>query len=283
MQTIGERLEEARKRKGITIREAAEATKIRGDYLQKFENSQFDIGLSDIYVRGFLRTYSHFLKLPAERIVADFNALNSHAGESARPRQVNREVYGRMDLSIASSAAAKAKEPGQPQPPEPAPAAEPSQKLGNTIRKFARIGTSLPEGPFIDQRVIIKLAATVVGVLVVFGVIWGIRSVGSHSTKTEAKAPAAASAAPQAAHTITLFALDNVRIKLSLKRSANDDQGEQIFQGTMMRGETRTFPKNGPLYLTASELQNLDFQIDNGKRWSIGAQGYKGYDRVEIP
>ena len=35
MQTIGERLEEARKKRGLSLREAAEATKIRGDYLQK--------------------------------------------------------------------------------------------------------------------------------------------------------------------------------------------------------------------------------------------------------
>ena len=49
MQTIGERLEDARKRKGISIREAAEATKIRGDYLQRFESNQFDLSLADIY------------------------------------------------------------------------------------------------------------------------------------------------------------------------------------------------------------------------------------------
>ena len=34
MQSIGERLEEARKRKGISLREAAEATKIRSDFLR---------------------------------------------------------------------------------------------------------------------------------------------------------------------------------------------------------------------------------------------------------
>jgi cytoskeletal protein RodZ len=72
MQTIGERLEDARKQKGISIREAAESTKIRGEYLQKFENNQFDLGLSEIYVRGFLRTYSNFLKLPPDRILNDY-------------------------------------------------------------------------------------------------------------------------------------------------------------------------------------------------------------------
>ena len=66
MQSIGERLEEARKKKGISIREAAEATKIRGDYLQQFENNRFDINLTEIYVRGFLRAYALYLKLPAD-------------------------------------------------------------------------------------------------------------------------------------------------------------------------------------------------------------------------
>ena len=100
MTTIGERLEEARKKKGISIREAAEATKIRGDYLQKFEGNQFDIGLTEIYVRGFLKSYAVFLKLPADRILNDYASLGR--GE-ARPRQPSREVYGRMDLSVASN------------------------------------------------------------------------------------------------------------------------------------------------------------------------------------
>ena len=89
MQTIGERLEEARKKKGISIREAAEATKIRGDYLSKFENNQFDINLTELYVRGFLRSYAQFLRLPSDRILNDYAALGR--GE-ARPRQPSREI-----------------------------------------------------------------------------------------------------------------------------------------------------------------------------------------------
>src|SRR5476649_2774098 len=101
MQTIGERLEEARKRKGVSIREAAEATKIRGDYLQKFESNQFDLGLAELYVRGFLRSYAQFLKLPADKLVNDFNGLG--LGANGRPRTPSREVYGRMDLSVTTT------------------------------------------------------------------------------------------------------------------------------------------------------------------------------------
>src|SRR6187431_3322583 len=116
MQTIGERLEEARKKKGISIREAAEATKIRGDYLQKFESNHFDIGLTEIYTRGFLRTYSNFLKLPADRILNDYAALGRG---DVRPRQPNREVYGRMDITVAT---VDASAPPTETPLEPSPA-----------------------------------------------------------------------------------------------------------------------------------------------------------------
>ena len=100
MQTIGERLEEARKRKGNSIREAAEATKIRSDYLHKFESNQFDINLAEIYVRGFLRAYAQYLGMSADKILNDYAALGIN--ESKR-RPPSREVYGRMDLTVASS------------------------------------------------------------------------------------------------------------------------------------------------------------------------------------
>src|SRR3954463_16685096 len=121
MQTIGERLEEARKKKGISIREAAEATKIRGDYLQKFESNHFDIGLTEIYTRGFLRTYANFLKVPSDRLLNDYSALGR--GE-ARPRTPRREVYGSMDIAVASAG-----EPSDraPPPEEGAAEAEPAR------------------------------------------------------------------------------------------------------------------------------------------------------------
>ena len=71
---IGERLEEARKRKGLSIREAAEATKIRGDFLLEMEDNSFDIPLPQIYIRGFLKNYARFLKLDPNKILTDYDA-----------------------------------------------------------------------------------------------------------------------------------------------------------------------------------------------------------------
>jgi cytoskeleton protein RodZ len=143
MQTIGERLEEARKKKGISIREAAEATKIRGEYLQKFEGNQFEIGLTDIYTRGFLRGYANYLRIPSDRLLSDYTALR---GGEPRVRQPSREVYGRMDLAISS-----ADERGEAQAEAVA-----SESVQRPQTRFQRPGENLPKAPPIDPALVFK-------------------------------------------------------------------------------------------------------------------------------
>jgi len=267
MQTIGERLEEARKKKGISIREAADATKIRGDYLQKFEGNHFDIGLTEIYTRGFLRSYAHFLKLPAERILNDYGALGR--GEP-RPRQPSREIYGRMDISKASA--------GEPSdraaPPEDEPAAaEPARAQP----RYSRGGSSLPQGP--DPAALIfkygKWAGVVVLALIV---IWVVRSIGGGSAPAgtprgaaPAAAPATTAAQPAAERAITLVALDVVRVNVKHKLS-DGTEGEDIFLGTLARGQRQVVPWPGPIYIWASAGQNLEIEF-NGKSYPTGFTG----------
>lgn len=99
MQTIGERLLEARQRRGVSIREAAESTKVRGDYLAAMENNQFDsIQLADVYRRGFLKIYAKFLRLDADRVVNDYNALL--AARNPGPLKSRRSTDHELPRSI---------------------------------------------------------------------------------------------------------------------------------------------------------------------------------------
>ena len=57
MASLGQKLAEARNRKGISIREASDSTKIRGDYLTKFENDDFYYTEEDVLViRGLAQS-----------------------------------------------------------------------------------------------------------------------------------------------------------------------------------------------------------------------------------
>ncbi|HVU34064.1 MAG TPA: helix-turn-helix domain-containing protein [Opitutaceae bacterium] len=263
MQTIGERLEEARKKKGVSIREAAEATKIRGDYLQKFESNQFDIGLTEIYTRGFLRTYGAFLKLPVDRIMSDYAALGRG---DIRPRQPNREVYGRMDISVASSSdtGERAAPPEETAPtPEPA-AARPQPHYPRSA------GSSMPSGP--DPAVLfkwIKLTGIFVALVLI---VWIVKSLFSGSSKpTPRVAATSAAVSPSAQPTITLVATNPVHVKVQ-RKNPDDTYGDVLFEGTLNRGDTRVIPRPGALYISATACENVQIEI-NGRRYGMGLTG----------
>lgn len=263
MQTIGERLEEARKKKGISIREAAEATKIRGDYLQKFEGNHFDIGLTEIYTRGFLRTYANYLKLPADRIISDYAALGR--GE-ARPRQPSREVYGRMDISIATA------EPPERSAPPPETAAESTPAGRGPTRP--RTGSALPTGP--DPAVVfryLKIGGAVVIVIVLAFIVKALFFSGSGSP-----APRTSPSAVRGP-TFGLVALAPVQVTVR-KKNADGTDGEFLFSGLVSPGDTKLVPRPGAVYIEANVPENLMLEI-NGRRVPMGLPA--GVTRGELP
>ena len=67
---IGPALRKARETRGKTIEEASRDTRIRPEYLQALEREAFQTLRGDVYVRGFLRSYSSYLGLNADKVVA---------------------------------------------------------------------------------------------------------------------------------------------------------------------------------------------------------------------
>lgn len=272
MQTIGERLEDARKQKGISIRESAEATKIRGEYLQKFESNHFDLGLSEIYVRGFLRTYANFLKLPAERILNDYASLGH--SDTSRPRQPSREIYGRMDVSVASAG-----DRGDRSAP---PAAETTAEQSRAQPKQSRSRTNLPAAPLFDPALVLKVGKITAAVLVLILVIWGAKSIigglsgnSASAAKPAAALPAVATQTASTEPTITVIALDAVRVKV-----ATVADGRVLLDATLSRGQSQVLPWPGELYITATAGENVRLESSTGKRF---VTGFTGYNRGRLP
>lgn len=284
MQTIGERLEEARKKKGISIREAAEATKIRGDYLQKFESNHFDIGLTEIYTRGFLRTYANFLKVPSDRLLNDYAALGR--GDT-RPRIANREVYGRMDISVSS--AGDAKERPTPPPQEESAAPENSRPQP----RYPRGSTSLPSGP--DPALVFKYLKWAGGIVVLLLLIW--LGTSFFSSKTDGQIRSAPTAAPArvVTNSVTITALGAVRTirideKIPNVRPEDSYGAAIVSERSLAKGESMSFTRTGPVYLTASALENIQIDIPGQAPILLREQktqgrpdGFKGPGSVTVP
>lgn len=242
MQTIGERLEEARKRKGISVREAAEYTKIRSDYLQKFEANSFDIDLPPLYIRGFIRTYARYLELDPERLVNEVDAALTREGKPQR--RETREALGRVDFS----------------PPEPRPPDKDSAD-GAPTGRTAR-----------DQAALMKFV--LFGGLALGGIVILVLLINLFFSRSPAKQtqqttqPPAPTVQADPAQTLVLTAIESTRIKV-----VQDLDGATLFNGSLAKGEAKSFKKQGKLLITVEAGKNLRMEV-NGRSYPVPLDGY---------
>jgi transcriptional regulator with XRE-family HTH domain len=65
--TIGERLENIRKEKNISLEEASAKLRIRKKYLKALEESDYSVFAAEVYAKGFLKNYVRFLGLDFDK------------------------------------------------------------------------------------------------------------------------------------------------------------------------------------------------------------------------
>jgi cytoskeletal protein RodZ len=70
---IGPALREARETLGKSLEEASRDTRIRADQLEALERESFASLKGDVYVRGFLRSYSAYLGLDPDKVVVAYS------------------------------------------------------------------------------------------------------------------------------------------------------------------------------------------------------------------
>ena len=83
MESIGDRLKQAREAKKLTIKTVALDTNMSPTYIEALEVEDFDKFPGETYIIGFLKTYSEYLKLDPEEMVMLYKGYK--IGESATP------------------------------------------------------------------------------------------------------------------------------------------------------------------------------------------------------
>jgi hypothetical protein len=90
--------------------------------------------------------------------------------------------------------------------------------------------------------------------------------------RTSAPAVSEIAEAPAAAATVSIVALEPVRIKVVRK-----SDGAELFQGPLQAGERKDYA-NVPIYLTASDLAAVEIEY-KGHRYPTG---HAGHERIQF-
>jgi transcriptional regulator with XRE-family HTH domain len=113
METIGQRLRQARERLGLSLEEAERTTRIRAQHLSALERDDFHALPSPVQARGFLKNYADYLGLDTDRLLQDYGAAPStRRPPAARPTtapraevRVRRRGWFSADLLVAAAIA----------------------------------------------------------------------------------------------------------------------------------------------------------------------------------
>lgn len=80
MKDLGKKLIELRLKKGLTLKQVSELTKINIEYLENLENNKFNF-LPEIYVRSFLKSYVRAIDGDEKYIFKLFDEITKHKNE----------------------------------------------------------------------------------------------------------------------------------------------------------------------------------------------------------
>jgi len=287
---IGERLEEARKRKGVTIREVAEATKIRGDYLLSMEDNSFNIDLPQIYVRGFLKNYSRYLKLDPNKVLTDYDAhllgRSPHSVVGTRP---SKESFGQMEITDGKDKPSEqvvVSEAPEDEGPEP----EIRYNLGTEANRpdspppptLEKKGTRHDQEIWNENKTLyMKIGLVFAGILLVSIILIVLIQLLSGKSDTPEINPEVATSSQQQPvessvdpalttlndDTVIISATDNVTliVEQTLDR-------KRLYSGSLNAGETISLDTEGPVSIRFTNGSAISIE-KNGQQYSVGQTG----------
>ena len=118
MGTLGSYFRSAREARGLDLRDAAQQTRISINYLKAIEDEDFSKLPGEVFVKGFLKNYARFLRLPEDEVVRRY-------GEFVKPQQ-----------TTAPTVAPKTGSHKQAPAEMPAADAEPQRPKGLSLEPF---------------------------------------------------------------------------------------------------------------------------------------------------
>lgn len=275
MQTIGEKIEETRKRKGISLSEAAEATKIRSDFLHNIETNQYDYDLPDIYKRGFIKNYARYLKLNPEKILAQYQ--EQQITQSRRSKKGNSELFGsNFDLNTPSGVATNQTHSGESHIEKPSLGTihlKKTSKHKTEASGHTALDSSESTIPSNSSNRDLYIKTALVGLctlLFVLMVIWFIQSIlnssdaqsssNASSTVTESRSLNMSETAPVASNEISEITIKADGSVYVIVRQNLDNK--TLLAKRLMEGEIQTLKRRGPVDIAFTKGNLLRFITD---------------------
>jgi cytoskeletal protein RodZ len=272
--TVGARLREAREKRGVSLRQIANTTRISVMSLEALERSDLSRLPGGIFTRAFIRTYAQEVGLDPDRIIEDFIAELPPESAAAAARPVAMEDGDALEsdrkavttavklvlvsLPIAAFLIYYGMQRGRRPAAAPAPAAT---ATGESAAPAPATSSAIAP-PVADATVIIPAPAA------------------AAPAPTPAPAAGAPVALPAAAPRPTGLTMD-IAPKADCFVSVTVD-GEQVFSGLMRGGEKRQVSARDEISLNVGDAGAFAYTLNGKQGRPLGAPGEVVSKRITL-
>ena len=240
MKNLGSKLKAAREAMQLSLKDVADATRLKATVLERMENGSFDFKLQDIYKRGFLRIYAAFLKMNVDDVMREYNTAMAMMPEEPRK-----------------------KVPAFAQPEEPIaqfeePAEEQSSEIDMTS-KYIKLG-----GAFV---------LTILAIIVVV-------MIASSLTSNKSDAPVVADEKPVVSQVevkplmLTISSDADTYVTVAKKTNHND----VLFTGLIKSSEPKEFNLDEALFVRVTDASKIKMMRGSDVIYDKTQKGVKGFN-----
>lgn len=248
---FGKKLEEARMRRGVSIRQASDDLKIRADFLLSLEINHGVFDMPNVYKVGFLKLYARYLKLNPEEVAEDFNAYHQNDDKKGRQKE-EREHLGRIELISTEAPVVLNPNSNFDTPEETEPISTANFKDANLLAWI--------KNPYIKTGVFFGGSLAILTVMA-FVISNAFLSSGTETaTQTLAQSQSElAEHVHQVAEQLVLLGEDNIHIVV---RQEQDKQ--RLFTGNIDKDHPVTITRKGPVKIHFTDGSKLRIQKADG-------------------
>lgn len=276
---IGEVLRAEREKQNLTIKDIEKGTSIRALYIDAIEKGNYEQLPGEVYTKGFIRNYAHFLKLDSNEIMQQYMAEQHPDKVQAQPQpqpqpEAKKEEVKPEPVKAEPKQEKEEKKPAAevkqsaPQPAKKAPTR--TERRTHEVHKPYTNSTKHSDHTSSRKKIFAILAVIIVVIAAAAYAMSGSSDKAQQQPAQQAQTQQQAAPAPEQQQ------VSGVQVVATFSEDCWTQvtiDGKEVYEGTETKGKTETWQGTQNVVIRVGNAGAVDVKLNGQDLGKVGGEG----------